>query len=123
LFCNVIYDYLDAVLDFGVMNEQEFWVATLAEIDRAIASKKRVIKIQEQKQAINDYMLADLIGHSVARIHSKTAKMPTLSEAYPSLFDTEEEQERIQEQKDELTILRFKQFAQAHNSKYKEGKE
>lgn len=46
--------------------------------------------------------------------------MPTLSEAYPSLFDREAEEERMQETKDELSAIRFKQFAQTYNKKFAE---
>jgi hypothetical protein len=71
-----------------------------------------------------DYVLADLIGRSIARIHSSSAKLPSLAEAYPSLFDVEEVEDKIQEKKDELSALRIKQFAQSFNSRFKEvGKE
>lgn len=94
---------------------------TLAEITRAIESKKRVMKQEAQQRAVNDYILADLIGRSVARIYSSTAKMPEVAEAYPALFDTDKIEEEKQKQKDELTILRFKQYANFHNKKYKQG--
>lgn len=89
---------------------------TFAEINRFIASAKR----KEQRKASFDYILADLIGHSVARVHNSANRMPTLSEAYPTLFDKEEEEEKIQEQKDKLSAARFKQFAQSYNKKLKE---
>lgn len=76
---------------------------------------------QEQKRQANfDYILADLIGHSVARIHSSRNKMPSIVEAYPSLYA---EEERAQEEKDELSALRFKLFAQSYNQKFKNNKE
>ena len=87
---------------------------TFAEINRFIASAKR----REQRKAQFDYVLADLIGHSVARVHNSSNKMPTLSEAYPSLFSKEIEEEQIQAQKDKLSALRFKQFAQSYNKKH-----
>lgn len=40
---------------------------------------------------------------------------------YPSIFDTKEMEEERQKQQDELSALRFKQFAQAFNKKFKEG--
>ena len=93
---------------------------TLAEINRAANSKIRMTKIEDEKKASFDYILADLIGRSVSRIYSSSSKMPSLSEAYPSLFSKEEEVKTIQQKKNELSALRFKQFANSYNSKYKE---
>lgn len=45
--------------------------------------------------------------------------MPTLAEAYPTLFDKQAEEEEIQAQKDKLSVLRFKQFAQSYNKKHR----
>jgi hypothetical protein len=61
-----------------------------------------------------------MIGRSISRLYGSANKMPTLSEAYPSLFDKVEEEEKIQEKKDDLSALRFRLFAQSYNSKYKE---
>lgn len=95
---------------------------TYAELERYAASRKRVMENQERKQASFDYILADLVGRSIARIYNSANRMPTLSEAYPSLFSSEEEQETIQKNKDELSVLRFKQFAQSFNKNFvKEG--
>ena len=92
---------------------------TIAEIERAVESKKRVKKIQDQEKAAFDYALADMIGRSIARIYSSSAKMPELYEVYPSLFDSENIQEQKQAQQAELYALRFKQFAQNYNNKNK----
>lgn len=94
---------------------------TLAELTRAIDSKKRIQKHQAQEKACNDYILADLIGKSIARIYSSSAKMPEIAEAYPALFNTEyiEEQKTIKQ--DELSALRFKQYANFHNKKFNQG--
>jgi hypothetical protein len=89
---------------------------TFAEIERAIASKQR----QEKRKAELDYVLADLIGRSVARIYNSNNKMPTLSEAYPNLFDKAAEEEAIQKKKDNLSALRFKQFATSYNKRLRE---
>lgn len=91
---------------------------TLAEVNRAANSKIRITKIEDEKKAQFDYILADLIGRSVSRIYSSSSKMPTLSEAYPSLFSKEEEKEKIQQKKNELSALRFKQFANSHNNRF-----
>lgn len=96
---------------------------TIAELERAIESKKRVKKIQDQEKASFDYALADMIGRSIARIYSSTARMPELYEIYPSLFDSEDIQEQKQAQQDELSALRFKQFAQNYNNKHRGGVE
>ena len=93
---------------------------TLAEIIRAIDSKKRVWKKEAQEKASFDYTLADLIGRSIARIHSSSNQMPPIAQAYPTLFDAEDVEQQLQEKKDELSVLRFKQFAQSYNKKYKE---
>ena len=93
---------------------------TLAEINRAANSKIRMTKIEDEKKASFDYILADLIGRSVSRIYNSSNKMPSLSEAYPSLFSKEEEVETIQQKKNELSALRFKQFANSHNKRFKE---
>ena len=95
---------------------------TIAEINRAIASKRRIDKIRAQERASFDYILADLIGRSVARVYSSSNKVPDINQVYPSLFNTEEIAEKRQQKKDELSALRFKQFAQSFNSKFKEGK-
>lgn len=93
---------------------------TLAEVIRAIESKKRMQKLNAQETAAFDYILADLIGRSIARIHSSANNMPTIDETYPSLFNSEEEAAKRQEQKDKLSALRFKQFAQSFNNRRKE---
>lgn len=93
---------------------------TLVELERLIESKKRIKKLREQERASFDYILADLIGKSVSRIYSSSATMPSINEVYPALFDSEELEEKRQARKDELTVLRFKQFTQAYNKKFSE---
>lgn len=93
---------------------------TIAELDRYCESQQRIFIRQQRDQASFDYILADLIGRSVARTMSSSNKMPSVAEMYPSLFDTEEIQEKIQEKKENLSALRFKQFAQSYNKKFKE---
>lgn len=93
---------------------------TLAELERLIESKKRIKKRQDQEKAQADYKLADLIGRSISRIYSSTARYPDISEAYPTLFDSAEVEEQKQARKDQLSALRFKQFAQAYNKKNRE---
>lgn len=92
---------------------------TLAELERAIESKRRVDKLKAQEKASFDYILADLIGRSIARTQSSANKMPEIGEAYPTLFDSEEIKQKKQEKKVELSALRFKLFANAYNDKFK----
>lgn len=104
-------------MDSGI-SEYDFWNMTIAELERAFKSKKRIQEAKEKERAVFDYILADLIGRSVARIQSSANHMPDISEAYPWLFDSKEVQEKKQEKKDELSVLRFKLFAQSHNKKF-----
>ena len=121
MLADKIYDWLKVALDYGV-KELEFWEMTLAEIERAIDSKKRVTRIDKQNKAMFDYTLAILIGRNIARVHGSSSPIPTLEEAYPELFKkTPEEEAEYQKQKDDLSALRFKLFAQSHNEKYKGG--
>lgn len=92
---------------------------TLAEIERLIESKKRVIKEKAQERATYDYIQADLIGRSIARIYSSSNHLPEISEVYPTLFDTKEVEERKAAKKAELSALRFKQFANSYNNRLK----
>lgn len=92
---------------------------TLGELERAMDSKVRVKKLEAQEKASYDYILAEIIGRSMARIYSSSAKYPAISELYPTLFDSVELQQKKQEQQAELSALRFKQFAKAYNEKFK----
>lgn len=117
LISDYVFNWLETALDFGI-TEFEFWEMTLAELERAIESKRRVKKIEAQEKASFDYILADLIGRSVGRIYSSATKIPEISEVYPSLFDSKDIEEKKQEQKAELSVLRFKQFANSYNHKF-----
>lgn len=117
LFSNYIYKWLDNALDYGI-SEYDFWNMTIAELTRAIASKKRTQKQQAQEKASFDYILADLIGRSISRLYSSSVTVPEIAEVYPSLFDSKEIEEKKQEKRDELSILRFKQFAQTFNKNF-----
>ena len=99
------------------MREVEFWDMSIAELDRYFESRKRVELKEAKEKAYFDYILADLVGRSVGRIYSNKATYPEIYEAYPTFFDNQEEQEKKQQQLAELSALRFKQFANFHNSK------
>lgn len=107
-------------MDWGI-SENDFWNMTIAELNRVIEAKKRVQKAQLMEKAFFDYTLADLIGRSVARIHSSTNHWPKINEVYPTLYEAEEIEEQEQKRKDDLSAIRFRQFAEAFNSKFKEG--
>lgn len=117
---DVVYQWLDSALDVGI-SEHDFWNMTMAELERALAAKHRQIKREAQERASFDYALADLIGRSVSRIYNSSNKMPDISEAYPSLFDSKEIQEKKAQKKAELSALRFKQFADSYNKKFLGG--
>lgn len=119
-YAEMLYETLDNVLDYG-MSECDYWNATPAEIERYVKSRIRVKKIEAQEKASYDYIQADLIGKSIARIYSSAATMPEIATAYPTLFETEEIKRKKQQAQSELSAIRFKQFAEAHNKKYKGG--
>lgn len=117
MFSEHAEEWLEHALDWGI-SEAEFWNSTLAELTRLIDSKKRIQKREAQEKAHFDYILADLIGRSIARIHSSSNKLPDIADVYPTLFDVEEARMKRQEKKDELSVLRFKQFAQSYNKQF-----
>jgi hypothetical protein len=95
---------------------------TLGEIERAIKSKIRVKQATAKEQATFDYILANLITMGVGCALDSSAEFPTIEDAYPSLFSenkisrAEEKQAKLTE----LSILRFKQYANFHNRKIEE---
>ena len=94
---------------------------TLAELNRALNSRRRQIENEERRKASFDYILADLIGKSVGRLYSSSNKMPELSEVYPSLFNSEELQAQKQAKKMELSALRFRHFTDNFNKRFVGG--
>lgn len=103
------------------ISEHDFWCMTFAELERVLASKKRVMVTEAKQRATFDYVLADLVGRSVSRIYSSSAKLPEIAQVYPALFDNEEIQEKKAERQAELSILRFKQFADSYNKRFEGG--
>lgn len=94
---------------------------TIAELVRLVNSKKRRAIEQAREKAAYDYILADLIGRSVSRIYDSSNTMPTIHEAYPSIYSAEEVEKKKQEKQLELSALRFRQFANSYNKRYKEA--
>ena len=120
MFQDVVNNWLENALDIGI-KEQDFWFMTCGEVARAIESHNRCYKAESREKACYDYVLADLIGRSIARLHSSSAKMPELYECYPSLFDSREIQEQKAEKQAELSAIRFRQFANSHNKRFEEA--
>jgi hypothetical protein len=113
---------LDSALDWGI-REFEFWEMSLNEITRAIDSKRRIKELETKEKAYFDYTLAILNTKGVARILvGSKADYPTLEEAYPEIFVKEaaNNQALIEEQKMNLSALRFTQFVNSFNKRYKE---
>jgi hypothetical protein len=73
---------------------------------------------KEQERASYDYILADIIGRSIGRLYSNSAQYPPIEEVYPTLFNTEHIKEQKQNKVDELSAMRFKQFAASFNKKF-----
>lgn len=93
---------------------------TVGEISRAIESKRRVMRIEAQERASYDYILGTLIVKGVSITLGSKESFPTLQEAYPGVFDEAKVEDKKAEKRMELSALRFRQFAQSYNSKYKE---
>ena len=111
---------LENALDYEI-TEDQFWDMTFAEIERAVNSKRRLLKRQAQEKATYDYILAQLIAKRVSNVLGDKSNFPTLEEAYPGVFDdiVEERKAKAEEQRMNLSALRFKQFAQSYNNNFK----
>lgn len=119
-FEEIIYKYLTIALDCGI-TEDCFWNMTIAEINRYTESYSRKKQNEAKEKAAFDYIQAGLIGRFVASHFSKMS-IPTIEEVYSSLFiDTEEIERKKQEKQkaiNELSALRFKEFANSFNKRY-----
>ena len=93
---------------------------TIAELNRAYESYVRNQKRKAQEKASYNYILAALIGKSVASYFAEEITYPELAEAYPTLFDSENQQKQEQKRKakEELSAIRFKQFAKSYNDRF-----
>ena len=83
-----------------------------------VLSKKRVIERERKEKAYFDYILADTIGHSVGRLCDEKSTYPCIEDVYPDLYNSKERQEEKQKQQEQISILRFKQFAENLNRKF-----
>ena len=94
---------------------------TIAELNRYIESFSRVTERKEKQKATHNYILANMIGTSIASYFSEDITMPPIEEIYSSLF-SEKAEEAKQEKIDkatELSAARFIQFANFHNKNFK----
>lgn len=107
------------------ITEHDFWNMTYAELERAMESKKRVKERECQEKATYDYILANLIGHSMARVFNSENQYPEIYDAYPTFFEKEVIEAKRQERTMELSAQRFMAFAESFNEKIakKEGKD
>lgn len=98
---------------------------TYGEVERAIASKRRIQEREAKERASYDYLLGNLIGISVSRVFNGDNKYPEIYEVYPSLFDKEQIEAEKQKRTMELSAQRFMTFAESFNEKFakKEGKD
>ena len=94
---------------------------TPGEVVRFIESRNRIRRIEAQERASYDYILANLIVKGIGITLGSKESMPSIQTVYPNLFDdvVKEQEEKIQQQKAQLSALRFKQFAQSYNNKFK----
>lgn len=93
---------------------------TLGELSRAVRSAHRVQKLKAREKASFDYTLAQNIGRACGMAFgSIKEEFPDISSIYPTLFDSEEMKQKKQERQAELSALRFKQFAESFNKKFK----
>ena len=91
---------------------------TLGELQRLFEAKQEVYKARAREKAENNYILAGLIGINLSRVFDASVEIPPIEEVYPNLFDVEQAREEKQNKKQELSVLRFKQFAQTFNKNF-----
>lgn len=94
---------------------------TVGEVVRHIEAQQKIEMRQAKEKATYDYIMAGLIVKGFAISMGSKETYPRIEEAYPGIFADakEEREEKINQQKTELSVLRFKQFAQSYNNKQK----
>lgn len=118
MYIDHIYTILNNALDYGI-SEHDFWEMTIAELNRQVDSKKRIAKLEAKEQASSNYIHAILVGRVVLSAFDSNVTVPKIHEVYPALFqENKVAEEKLAEQQDLLSALRFKQFAQSFNEKY-----
>ena len=99
--------------------EESYWEMSLSDIKRYFEKVAEKQLNEQRTAAILQYIQADIIGASVARLMSKSAKFPPLEKVYPNLFEPVLDEMEIakQNRRNELSIERMKIYAAAHNRK------
>lgn len=94
---------------------------TIGEVLRQADGINYRMKISHQYKANFDYVQVNLLGQLLEKLFDKNnnSKFPTLQEAYPDLFDMDDE--AIEEANTINSIANFKNFANAFNAKFKKG--
>lgn len=96
---------------------------TFAELTRYFESRKRVEEKRLQEKASFDYIQAQLITRGISCLFSSSAQMPKVYEVYPTLFEAEIIKQNEANKRAELSVARFKQFAETHNKKFNRGEQ
>ena len=111
-------------LDYGI-TERDFWNMTPREVMNSIKSKRKVKELELQEKATFDYIQAQLIIKGVGIALGSKQNFPTIYEVYNGIFDNviKEQEEKIQAQKNNVSAIRFKKFAQSFNNRLKNNKE
>lgn len=111
-----IQEFLQPSINLG-LDESKFWDMTIAELERWQEGALSRMKTQAQF----DYMLANLIGISVARIYKNNLQYPTIEKVYPELFKEEKDNEPSEQEIAQNNINRFLNFAIEHNKRMTKG--
>lgn len=89
---------------------------TYSEVNATIDSFNRRKQEKEKERASFDYILANLIGISVARVYSEKQEFPTIGTIYPGLF--EDEERRAEEREAERIKAMLLKYAENHNRQF-----
>lgn len=84
---------------------------TIGEILRKADGINYRMKIDRQNTANFDYIQVALLGKMISQLLGDKKKFPTMQEAYPGIFEIDEE--AIKETKTKNSIANFRNFANA----------
>lgn len=90
----------------------------MGEVQREIDGIKWREQREHEEKAYFDYIEAQLIGISVSRLFSSSSNYPKLHEVYPTIFKNDPQIEEENQQKTDISVIRFLQFAELHNQKF-----
>lgn len=110
-----LFDIVEQLLDVAVklgIKEFDFWEMTMAEVQRELEAIQFRKEIPNKDKAYFDYMQAQLIAIGIG-CSINGGEFPKIQEVYSSLFVVNEE--ALQAEKDEISAIRFRQFAELHN--------